>query len=302
MSTLTIREFTDPGCPWAFSAEPSRYRLRWLYGEEIEWRHTMVGLSERPEDVAAKGFTPDVEARALTTMQRRFGMPIDPLERPRNVATMPACRAVVAARLHAPEREEALLRRLRVNAMAGHLLDAPETLALSASEAGLDPAELEHWAAGPDTAEALRADIAAAQAPSAAALALDHKLADSPGGRRYTCPSYEIARADGTARLDLPGFQPADAYEVAIANLAPELARRGKPESVEEVLAWAGEPLATAEVAAVCEMKTIKAREALARVARERPVGADGYWTLGDEGSDPGVEAAEPALLLAPVT
>jgi len=302
MTEVRITEYTDPGCPWAFSAEPFRRRIDWLYGEHVEWASRMVVLSEKPEDYLEKGFTPEKQASAFASIARDHGMPIDTSERPRMTASEPACRAVVAARLHAPEREEALLRRLRVNAMAGHLLDAPETLALSASEAGLDPGELEHWAAGPDTAEALRADIAAAQAPSAAALALDHKLADSPGGRRYTCPSYEIARAGGTTRLDLPGFQPADAYEVAIANLAPELARRGKPESVEEVLAWAGEPLATAEVAAVCEMKTIKAREALARVARERPVGADGYWTLGDEGSDPGVEAAESALLLAPVT
>jgi predicted DsbA family dithiol-disulfide isomerase len=301
MPTLIIREYTDPGCPWAFSAEPSRYRLRWLFGEEIAWHRTMVGLSERPEDVAARGFTPDREAKALAAMQRRFGMPIDPLERPRNAATMPACRAVVAARLHAPEREVALLRRLRVNAMAGNLLDAPETLALSAGEAGLDPLELERWAGEAETAEALSADMAAARAPSPAALALDHKLADAAGGRRYTCPSYEIARADGPARLDLPGFQPADAYEAAIANLAPELARRGRPESVEEVLAWAGEPLATAEVAAVRETTTIETREALARVARERPVGADGYWTLPAAATDEAFEVAEPVPLLAPL-
>lgn len=299
MATLIIREYTDPGCPWAFSAEPSRFRLRWLFGPEIEWRHTMVGLSERAGDVAAKGFTPDVEARALKTMQRRFGMPIDPLERARPRATMPACRAVVAARLNAPELEEALLRRLRVNAMAGGFLDAPDTLATSASEAGLDPVELEGWAEGPDTAGALSADMAAARAPSPAALALDHKLADADGGRRYTCPSYEIARADGTARLDLPGFQPVEAYEVAIANLAPDLPRRAKPDSVEEVLAWAGEPLATAEVAAVCDMALIETREALARVAQEHPVGADGYWTLAGDPGVPSREASAGAALLA---
>ena len=27
--TVQIVEFTDPGCPFAFSAEPHRLRLRW---------------------------------------------------------------------------------------------------------------------------------------------------------------------------------------------------------------------------------------------------------------------------------
>ena len=43
---------------------------------------------------------------------------------------------------------------------------------------------------------------------------------------------------------------------------------------------WAGTPLATAEVAEVCEMDRQDAREALGRVATERHVGADGFWTL----------------------
>jgi hypothetical protein len=33
---VRIYEFTDPGCPWAWSAEPVRRRLDWLYGERIE--------------------------------------------------------------------------------------------------------------------------------------------------------------------------------------------------------------------------------------------------------------------------
>ena len=39
-------------------------------------------------------------------------------------------------------------------------------------------------------------------------------------------------------------------------------------------------PLATAEVATVCELSHEEAREALGRVATERHVGADGFWTL----------------------
>jgi hypothetical protein len=45
-------------------------------------------------------------------------------------------------------------------------------------------------------------------------------------------------------------------------------------------LAWAGEPLATAEVAAVARLDPAKARVALSRVARPLAAGADFYWTL----------------------
>ena len=278
MSALTIRHYTDPACPWAFSAEPARWSLRWLYGEEIDWRPRMVVLSESPDDYLAKDFTPARQSQALHAIQRRFGMPIDPRERPRMMATGIPCRAVVAARLHAPEHERTLLRRLAVRGMAGELIDEPEVIARTAGEVALDAEKLSAWMKDAAVEEALRTDAAAARDPAEAALALDHKLADSEDGRRYTCPSYEISH-DGS-ELALPGFQPLATYEAAIANLAPELERRAAPGSVEEVLAWADEPLATAEVAAVCGIELLEARERLARVAHATPVGADGYWTL----------------------
>ena len=78
----------------------------------------------------------------------------------------------------------------------------------------------------------------------------------------------------------VPGFNPAEAYETAIANLAPELQRREPPGTVAEVLAWAGEPLATAEIAQVARLDQREARADLARVARPLAAGADFYWTL----------------------
>jgi hypothetical protein len=69
-------------------------------------------------------------------------------------------------------------------------------------------------------------------------------------------------------------------YEAAVANLARELERRGHADSVEELLAWAGEPLATAEVAGIMGIDRDDARTELARIAHEQPVGPDGWWTL----------------------
>jgi hypothetical protein len=71
-----------------------------------------------------------------------------------------------------------------------------------------------------------------------------------------------------------------EAYEVVIADRAPDLARRQRPESVGELLEWAGEPLATAEVALVMGSDREAVRERLAACARWHPAGADGYWTL----------------------
>jgi predicted DsbA family dithiol-disulfide isomerase len=279
MPKLTIREFTDPACPFGFSAEPARRRLDWLYGAQLERRLQMIVLSERPEDYLAKGFTPELLSEGLGMVQRKHGMPIDRVVRPRMLATIVPCRAVVAARLNAPDRERALFRRLAVRCMAGEMIDEPSVIAAAASDVGLEAREIQRWMLEPETEAVLRADMASARAPSAAARALRHKLASYGPGWRYTAPSWEIETADGR-RIDIPGFQPLETYEVAIANLEPELDRRADPDSVEEVLAWAGEPLSTVEVAAVCAIDEREARIELARIAVQEPVGPDGYWSL----------------------
>jgi predicted DsbA family dithiol-disulfide isomerase len=281
MADVRITEFTDPGCPWAFSAEPVRARLRWLYGDRLEWNVRMVGLAATPEEVEEKGLTPARQAEAFAKIAREHGMPIDTSERPRAQATLPACRAVVAARLHATaDQTRSLLRSLRVRTFAGELLDEDATIDAAARDAGLDPAKLREQMGRDDVEQALGEDMTRAREPMAAARALDHKLANWSGGRRYTCPSYEIVRLEDEVRIAVPGFQPFAAYDVVLANLVPGMDRRDDPASVEEVLDWAGAELASKEVAVVCDTDVFTAREALGRVARERPVGADGYWSL----------------------
>jgi 2-hydroxychromene-2-carboxylate isomerase len=270
---LTITLFTDPACPFAFSAEPVRQRLRWHYGDQLEWHLRMIVLTLEPGEA-------EKLAGGAPGLQRTYGMPIDPAPLSRPASSEPACRAVVAARIHAPAKEQALLRRLRVRTMLGGLLDDPALLADAARDVGIDPGELDRWVATPEVRDALQDDIAAARNPSRAARALDHKLGGPRSERRYTAPSYEIARTRSEHAVTVAGFNPVEAYEVAIANLAPELERRPKPSSVTELLEWAGEPLATAEVALVAQIGMTRARVALARVARPLPAGADCYWTL----------------------
>jgi 2-hydroxychromene-2-carboxylate isomerase len=271
---LELTHFTDPACPFAFSAEPIRRRLMWHYGDQLVWRLRMIVLTLEPGEA-------EKLAEGAPGLQRRYGMPIDPAPYARTASSEPACRAVVAARLNVPAAEEALLRRLRVRVMLGGLLDDPELIAGAARDAGIEPTQLDEWCARDDVEAALQADIDAARDPSAAARALDHKLSGPRTERRYTAPSYEITRG-GAEPVTIPGFNPVEAYETAIANLAPELTRRPKPETVEELLAWAGEPLATAEVALVTQLDPRIARAALSKVAKQIAAGADFYWTLDD--------------------
>jgi predicted DsbA family dithiol-disulfide isomerase len=277
---VCITEYTDPGCPWAWSAEPFRRRLSWLYGERLDWKVRLVGLTETPEDYTSRGFTPERQAAAYAGIAREHGMPIATFVRPRMHATVPACRAVAAARRHAPEQMRAVLRRLRVRTFAGELLDEPSTIANAAADAGLAQGQLEAWMADPEVERELREDMAAAREPMPAARVLDHKLANWSGGRRYTCPSYEIVRVADGVRIAVPGFQPFGVYDVVTANLVPGLDRRDPPETVEEVLEWTGTPLATKEVAVVMDIGLQDTRERLGRVAVEEHVGFDGLWTL----------------------
>lgn len=277
---VVITEFTDPACPWAFSAEPFRHRLRWLYGDSIDWKVNVVVLSESPEEYLEKGMDTEKLKARYEKIGREHGMPIDTTERPRMVATIVACRAIVAARLNALERERALLRALRVLCFEGPLIDEPETIAMAAERAGLDPDELQRWMATDEVEQAVREDMARAREPMPAARVLDDRLANWSGGRRYTCPSYEVQRMSDGVRISIPGFQPFAAYDVVLANLVPGLDRRDAPTGVEEVLAWAGCPLATREVAELCEVDDREAREQLGHVAEESHVGADGFWSL----------------------
>jgi 2-hydroxychromene-2-carboxylate isomerase len=263
--------FTDPACPFAFSAEPVRMRLRWHYGNQLVWRTRMIVLTLEPGEAERL-------AQGAPNLQRIYGMPIDPVPYARTASSEPACRAVVAARVNAPGTAERLLRRLRVRVMQQGLLDDPELIAAAARDAGLDPVELDEWCKRDDVEAELQADIEAARTPHPAARALDHKLSGPRSRRRYPSPSYELTRGDGVQAV-VPGFNPVEAYETAIANLAPGLERRPKPKQAEEVLAWAGEPLATAEVALIMQLDPRDARAALSRVATPLAAGADFYWT-----------------------
>ncbi len=280
MATARVTHFTDPNCPFAYSAEPQLWRLKWRYGTQLEWTTRMVVLASSREEYAAKGLTPDLIKKGFEQFSKDPGMPFDLSDRTAVPATLPACREVVAVREHAgQELADALLRQLRLQGMVhANVIDELHSLREASHAAGIDSAELDHWAADPATAAALTADMEAARHPTAAAIQLSNKLARWEGGWRYTCPSLVIESDERTTVA--PGFLPALAYDIALANAAPDLERADAATDPLEVLSWAGTPLATAEVAAVMELSRDEARTKLTEAgATEHAAGTDAFWT-----------------------
>src|SRR3712207_1343859 len=98
MPRIQVTHFSDPGCPFAYSAAPALTALQWRYGDQLAWRHVMIGLTEEAAQYEARGYTP-VRAALGQRRFRRYGMPFGRGPKPRMAATARACRAIVAVRL-----------------------------------------------------------------------------------------------------------------------------------------------------------------------------------------------------------
>ena len=285
---LGVTHFTDPGCPWAYSAWPAHATLKWRYGEQLHWTLVMIGLTEDAGQYAARGYTPTRSAIGYERF-RRFGMPFQITPKARLSATSPACRAVVATRLAAPELEEAALRALQLAQFTTTgTLDDPDTLrsALAGVE-GLDADATVERVDDPEVVAAYEADRARARAAAGSPTEFQGRAANTDGAVRYTAPSLLFDGPDGH-RLEAGGFQPIEAYDVVIANLDPTLERRPPAEDPVDVLNAFPFALTTAEVAAVMtehlgvpDLGAVEAALITAtgerRVAR-RPAGDGSLW------------------------
>src|SRR5580693_406047 len=113
MASIQVTHFTDPGCPWAYSASPALAVLRWRYGSQLDWRLVTIGLAEDGQKYVERGYSPTRMAVGNLRF-RRYGMPFLSEPRARIAATARACRAIVATRLLDPAREHDVLRALQL--------------------------------------------------------------------------------------------------------------------------------------------------------------------------------------------
>jgi 2-hydroxychromene-2-carboxylate isomerase len=248
---ISVTHFTDPGCPWAYSASPALAVLYWRYGEQLEWRLATIGLTEQADQYVSRGYTPQRASTGYLTFRRRWGMPFATQPRERVVGTGRACRAIVATRLRAPEREYAVFRALQFAWFTTPLLlDRERDIAQALERVpGLDVAGIVGALDDDDVAAAYEADRAAARTAEGGPTDFQGKAAQTDGPVRYTAPSLIFETGD--ARLEAGGFQPVEAYDVIVANLDPTLERRPAPDDVVDLLAAFPDGLVTAEVAAV---------------------------------------------------
>lgn len=287
MAALTVRAtlFTDPACPWAYSARPALARLSWRFGNQLDWKLVLIGLSETTERYVAMGYTPARQATGWATFQRRFGMPFGQLPKPRLAPSARACRAVIAARENDASLGEAALLALQLlQFTTTGLLDSDDDLrqALARVE-GLDADAV---VASIDDAEIVslyEADKALARTAEGTPIHAQDRHSTSDGPVRYTAPS--VIFENGDQRVDVGGFQPFESYDNALANLAPTLARRAAPTDAIEAAAAFPHGLTTAEVAAVlrptdlAEDDVAAASRQLVELADKGAVTGEGFGT-----------------------
>ncbi len=292
MPVVTATHFTDPACPWAYSARPAHARLRWRFGDQVEWRLVLIGLSESAARYEERGYTPD---RLLDTQHRfskRFGMPFSFERKPRMAGTARACRAIVAARELDPAMGEAALRALQLlQFTSARLLDDDDDLrAQLESVPGLDPAATVDRIDDPEIVALYKADRELARSAEGSPTHAQDRHSTSDGPVRYTAPSVVFERADG-ARLEVGGFQPFEAYDTALANLDRTLERRPAPGDVTEALTEFPEGLTTAEAASVMRPTDLVDADPEATAAAltelaagddvlREPVGTDAIWRV----------------------
>ena len=252
MPQLNVTHFSDPGCPWAWSAGPALAVLHWRYGDQLSWRFVMIGLSEDSSSYQRRGYTGERMALGYRSFRDR-GMPFATTPRDQPHGTWPMCRVVVATRRLAPDRQWSVFRALQLAQFTtAAALDDPAALEAALEWLpGIDAGALVAAAAEPETDELFAADRALARTAAGGATEFQGRSATTPEGEiRFTAPSAVFETSDGRS-LEVGGFQPLEAYDVAIANLDRSLARREPADDVTAVLAAFPDGLTTAEVAAV---------------------------------------------------
>jgi 2-hydroxychromene-2-carboxylate isomerase len=289
-AVIDVTHFTDPGCPWAYSAMPAHTTLRWRYGEQLRWTLVMIGLTEDAGQYAARGYTPTRSAIGYKRF-RRFGMPFQITPKPRLSATSPGCRAIVATRLAAPALEYAAFRALQFAQFTttGTLEDPDALRSALAGVEGMDADAIVGRIDHPEVVAAYESDRARARVAAGSPTEFQGRAANTDGAVRYTAPSLFFDEPGGQ-RLEAGGFQPIEAYDVVVANLDPTLERRPPADDPVEVLSAFPYALTTAEVAAVVAEHLavpdlVAVEDALiaatgeGRVTR-RPAGDGSLWAL----------------------
>jgi predicted DsbA family dithiol-disulfide isomerase len=285
--------YSDPACPWAYSESPALRVLEWRYGDQLNWRLVLIGLTEDASQYEARGYTP-VRGALGQLRFRRYGMPFSPSPKARVSATARACRAVVAARIARPGSEWRVFRALQLANFTSPLVLDDEAQLAEALRAvpGVDADEIVSNLDAPEVTEAYERDRAETRTAAGTAAELQGKTASTDGPVRFTATSV-VFESNGT-RLVAGGFQPVEAYDVLIANIDPSLHRQPPPDGPEPLLERFPDGLTTQEVAVLlthgndapdrpAAEKALIELVAAGRAVRQ-PLGDDALWQPAQAG------------------
>ena len=257
--------YTDPVCPWSWAFEPTFRRLLWEFDGELDLHYVMSGMRRELED-------PDQIALQALEAGAQSGMPVDAriwLSDP-PASSHPACIAVKAAAEQGAAG--AYLRRLREGFFCGRrkLDNAPSLEEEARAIGGLDLDRFGIDLRSHATLEAFGADLEQAKA-----VAPEHH---AEGSERVKLPSLEFGAADGEVRAVYGISDYGAVRDAALAAGASQ--SRPDPPTIEDALRRFA-PMATTEVAAVCQLRGPSAPAELWRLAADWRV--SGQSVLGGE-------------------
>ena len=214
--------YSDPACPWAYSESPALRVIEWRYGDQLDWRLVLVGLTEEASQYEARGYSPIRGALGAALFRRRYGMPFS--RRAEDAPEHDCSRdvpVVVAARLTQPGSEWRVFRAIQLaNFNTPLILDDDANLADALRGIpGIDADQLVGLIDSPEIVEAYHADKDETRKAAGSAAELQGKTSTSDGPVRFTAPSI-VFEQNGT-QLVAGGFQPVEAYDILVANVDP---------------------------------------------------------------------------------
>ncbi len=261
--------YTDPACPWSWALEPALRKLSHELGASLRVTYFMCGMARQFGD-------PIPLVTEILEAGDQSGMPVDArlwLSAPPR-SSHPACLAVKAVAEQGDPGP--YLRRLREGLMCRRRkLDSTDALLEEArSVPSIDLDKLRHAFGSHAIVEAFGADL-----DRAAAVPAEHH---APGTGRVKLPSLEFVGSNGVVH-GVYGYS--DYASLAAAAIAAGAEPAGDaPLGVEAALGVFGS-MATAEVAAVCDLPGPRAPAELWRLATEWRVRPDRFgsgelWTV----------------------
>ncbi len=285
---LRIVYYTDPLCSWSWAFEAQWRRLRYEFGERLQWSYCMGGMIadwQQYADPLNDVSRPGQMAPQWYHVRTLSGMPLDEgiwLDDPPS-SSYPACLAVKAAERQGADYGERYLRRVREAVMVeGENVARRECLLeLAADIAGDSTGAIVHAVPPPTYCTEEPSAEQSEGTPPFDVAQFSHDLADETtvaGFRRdlqdisyrdiRRFPTLAIFNPAG-AGIVLMGYRPYAALRQAVARLMPELTPLRQAHDALQIVRYWGR-ITAPEVAEALEQEPAQVEQALAAYVAQR--------------------------------